>query len=191
MSSKYLDETGLATLWGIITGKFATQEELAEVTDTTYSLTKEGSTITLTDSNGVTYSVEDSDTTYDVATTTTDGLMSAADKTTVDGLEDALAAKVDTALLGVASGVATLDEDGLVPSEQLPSYVDDVIEGYYYNDAFYADADHKTLIAGETSKIYVDLETNYSYRYGGSTYVQITCTDLTALTTDEITAICA
>lgn len=30
--------------------------------------------------------------------------------------------------MGVAGGVATLDQEGKVPSSQLPSYVDDVIE---------------------------------------------------------------
>ena len=38
---------------------------------------------------------------------------------------------------GVASGVATLDSSGKVPSSQLPSYVDDVIEGYYHDNKFY------------------------------------------------------
>ena len=38
---------------------------------------------------------------------------------------------------GVASGVATLDSSGKVPSSQLPSYVDDVIEGYYHDGNFY------------------------------------------------------
>ena len=39
--------------------------------------------------------------------------------------------KLDASLKGVPNGVAELDADGLVPSSQLPSYVDDVIEGYY------------------------------------------------------------
>lgn len=39
--------------------------------------------------------------------------------------------KMDQSLKGVAGGVAELDSEGHVPSSQLPSYVDDVIEGYY------------------------------------------------------------
>lgn len=90
---------------------------------------------------------------------------------------------------GVANGVATLDSDGKVPSSQLPSYVDDVVEGYYYNGAFYKEAAHTTKITGETSKIYVDLSTNLSYRYSGTTYVLITSADLVALTNEEIDTI--
>ena len=39
--------------------------------------------------------------------------------------------KMDQSLKGVAGGVAELDSEGHVPASQLPSYVDDVIEGYY------------------------------------------------------------
>ena len=74
---------------------------------------------------------------------------------------------------GSANGVATLDSTGKVPSSQLPSYVDDVVEGYYYNGQFYTDSAHTQLITPETGKIYVDLDTNKSYRWGGTTYVEI------------------
>lgn len=74
---------------------------------------------------------------------------------------------------GSANGVATLDSTGKVPSSQLPSYVDDVIEGYYYNGQFYTDSAHTQLITPETGKIYVDLDTNKTYRWGGTTYVEI------------------
>lgn len=74
---------------------------------------------------------------------------------------------------GANSGVATLDSSGKVPTTQLPSYVDDVVEGYYYNDNFYEDSAHTELITPETSKIYVDLSTDTCYRWGGSAYVEI------------------
>ena len=74
---------------------------------------------------------------------------------------------------GSNGGVATLDNAGKVPSSQLPSYVDDVIEGYLYNGAFYTDSAHTDLITPESGKIYVDLHTNTTYRWGGSAYVQI------------------
>ena len=74
---------------------------------------------------------------------------------------------------GAANGVASLDSTGKVPSSQLPSYVDDVIEGYYYNGQFYTDSAHANLITPETGKIYVDLDTNKTYRWGGTTYVEI------------------
>lgn len=59
----------------------------AEDTNTTYTLTKSGNTITLTGSDGSTLSVTDSDTTYEEATTSKAGLMSAADKAKMDGIE--------------------------------------------------------------------------------------------------------
>ena len=76
-------------------------------------------------------------------------------------------------LKGAANGVAELDSNGKVPSSQLPSYVDDVIEGYYYNSKFYKEAAHTTEIAGETGKIYVDLSTDKTYRWSGSAYAEI------------------
>lgn len=74
---------------------------------------------------------------------------------------------------GSANGVATLDGNGKVPSNQLPSYVDDVIEGYYYGGKFYTDSAHTQLITPETGKIYVDINTSKAYRWSGSTYVEI------------------
>lgn len=79
-----------------------------------------------------------------------------------------LANKLDTSLKGSNNGLAELDANGKVPSLQLPSYVDDVIEGYYYNNKFYKEAAHTTEIAGETGKIYVDITTEKTYRWGGN-----------------------
>ena len=74
---------------------------------------------------------------------------------------------------GTANGVASLGADGRVPSSQLPSYVDDVIEGYYYNNQFYSDEAHQQQITPEKGKIYVDVDTNKTYRWGGTTYAQL------------------
>lgn len=86
---------------------------------------------------------------------------------------DKLSHYVPISVIGLAGGVASLDSTGKVPSSQLPSYVDDVIEGYYYNGNFYSDSAHTQLITPETGKIYVDLDTNKTYRWGGTTYVEI------------------
>jgi hypothetical protein len=65
---------------------------------------------------------------------------------------------------GIANGYAGLDGAGLVPSTQLPSYVDDVLEY----------ADFASLPAtGTTGKIYVTLDTNKIYRWSGTVYVEI------------------
>lgn len=76
-------------------------------------------------------------------------------------------------LKGTANGVAELDNTGKVLSSQLPSYVDDVIEGYLYNGAFYAESTHETEIPGVSGKIYVDLITNKTYRWSGSLFAEI------------------
>lgn len=66
--------------------------------------------------------------------------------------------------LGQPNGIATLDGSGQIPSSQLPSYVDDVLE-YSSRTNFPA--------TGETGKIYVATDTNLTYRWSGSTYVEI------------------
>ena len=67
-------------------------------------------------------------------------------------------------LKGATNGVAQLDANGLVPSSQLPSYVDDVLE-YSKKSSF--------PTTGQTGKIYVDTTTNLTYRWSGNAYVQI------------------
>lgn len=63
---------------------------------------------------------------------------------------------------GTADGYAELDGSGRVPSSQLPSYVDDVVE--HANLAAFP-------VTGEAGKIYVALDTNFTYRWSGSVYV--------------------
>ena len=73
-----------------------------------------------------------------------------------------------------ANKVLKLNASGLIDSAYLPSYVDDVIEGYFYNDAFYEEAAHTNAITGESGKIYVDLGGGRAiYRYSGSAFVEI------------------
>lgn len=84
---------------------------------------------------------------------------------------------------GAANGVAELDANGLVPASQLPSYVDDVIEGYYDSTLgkFYEESTHTTEIDGEAGKIYIDLTDAPSvstYRWSGSAFYKIVDEDL-------------
>lgn len=65
---------------------------------------------------------------------------------------------------GAALGVAELDSSGKVPQAQLPSYVDDVIE--FQNRTSFPGT-------GEDGKIYVAEDTNKTYRWSGTTYVEI------------------
>ena len=76
---------------------------------------------------------------------------------------------------GVANGVATLDTNGKVPTSQLPSYVDDVIDGYLFEGTFYYDSAWQEEITPDSGVIYIDRETNKTYRWGGDEvgYVEI------------------
>ena len=65
---------------------------------------------------------------------------------------------------GQANGVASLGSDGRVPSSQLPSYVDDVLE--FTNRAAFPQT-------GEDGKIYIAEDTNKQYRWSGTAYVEI------------------
>jgi hypothetical protein len=90
--------------------------------------------------------------------------------------QEALNEKVDTVALGVT--VATLVE-GKVPSNQLPSFVDDVLE-YADLTALNANADGK---GEETGKIYVTLDTSKVYRWSGSQYIEISPSEVTSVNT--------
>ena len=69
-----------------------------------------------------------------------------------------------TANKGAANGYVPLGSDSKIASTYLPSYVDDVLE--YANLAAFP-------ATGETGKIYVPLDTNKTYRWSGSAYVEI------------------
>ena len=71
---------------------------------------------------------------------------------------------IPTSQKGTASGVAELDANGKVPSAQLPGFVDDVLE-YAGRNNFPG--------TGEAGKIYVAADTNLTYRWTGSAYVEI------------------
>ena len=91
----------------------------------------------------------------------------------ITNLQTTLDSKLNASLKGAASGLAELDSSGKVPSSQLPSYVDDVIEGYLSSGKFYKESAHTTQITGETGKIYVDLSTSKTYRWSGSAFAEI------------------
>ena len=76
-------------------------------------------------------------------------------------------------LKGTANGLAELDSNGKVPASQIPGAVDEIKEGYLHDGKFYADDLYTEEIPGEADKIYVDLATNKTYRWGGSVFVEI------------------
>lgn len=103
-------------------------------------------------------------------------------QTNINNLEKKHEAFVATK--GKANGFASLDGNGLVPSSQLPSYVDDVIEVYATYDVsetgklsnikLYSDPDHANPITGESGKIYLNItqdEPSYQFRWSGTQFV--------------------
>lgn len=90
---------------------------------------------------------------------------------------------IPTTEKGAAGGVAELDSGGKVPANQLPSYVDDVVDAYIRTGATALGADWLSKTSGgaaltpESDKIYVILSEgeyqNKTYRWSGTTYAVI------------------
>lgn len=112
---------------------------------------------------------------------------------------DALEAKHDAfvATKGQANGFASLDANGTVPANQLPSYVDDIIDVYATYDKsatgeltniqLYSDAAHQNAITGEAGKIYINIangEPPYQFRWTGTIFARA---DAQVLILGEIT----
>ena len=195
--------------WDSLPDKFITNIKQGPKSIDRVILTKNTSSYSL--ENGV-YQVRDEIADIVAATKTTAGVMSAQDKINLDEtLPNAIAQEVQdrkdaisalesssnasikalekkhddfVATKGQANGFASLDGNGLVPSSQLPSYVDDVIEVYATYDVsetgklsnikLYSDPDHANPITGESGKIYLNItqgEPPYQFRWSGTQFV--------------------
>ena len=156
-------------------------------TNTTYTLTKSGSTITLEGSDGSSTAVSDDNTTY---TLSSFGITAtAAELNYMDGvtsnvqtqLNGKAASSHNHSAANITSGTLSADRiptitdgkiqsvsaskiTGTIPQSALPSYVDDVLE--YKNLEAFPDT-------GESGKIYVAQDTNKTYRWSGAAYVEI------------------
>jgi hypothetical protein len=76
----------------------------------------------------------------------------------------ASASYILTSSKGAANGVVPLNALSLIDSQYLPGYVDDIIEV----------ANYASLpVAGSTGVIYITLDDNYTYRWGGAVYVNV------------------
>lgn len=136
-------------------------------------------------------------------------------RTAIDGSINSVSGRVTTLETwkngignkGAANGVAGLDSTGKVPSTQLPSYVDDVIDlinfvssnptsGMTIGNKYYNTTSKKIFTATSTSagvestpeagKIYINIATNKTYRWSGSTMAEISAS--LALGTTSTTA---
>lgn len=133
--AKFLDANGLGHLWDIIKEHVSTAVATAKATIDAYTI------------NGKKIS--------------SNPTLSKGDLGLGNVTNDAQVKRTE---MGKANGVATLDSGGKVPSAQLPSYVDDVLE-YASKSSFPA--------TGETGKIYVSINDNKTWRWSGSAYVEI------------------
>lgn len=161
--------------------KFTDTTYKAANDETTLGLVKGGGDVTIT--NGVITVKDDS---HSHVINNVDGLQTALDgkvptTRTVNGhaltgnitLDAADVGAIAVILKGANNGVAELDSTGKVPSNQLPAFVDDVVEGYLNGGKFYKESAHTTQITGEAGKIYVDLTSLKTYRWSGTAFVVI------------------
>ena len=107
------------------------------------------------------------DITYD---NTDSGLTATNAKTAIDEVEQRVE-DIETSI-GQPDGICPLDNGGKVSSIYLPSYVDDVLE--------YADL-ASFPVTGETGKIYVALDTGKTYRWSGSSYQEVSPSDVNSV----------
>lgn len=95
-------------------------------------------------------------------------------------VDSAVAKKANSSHTHAAADITSVNASaitGIIDAKNLPSFVDDVIEGYYSNSKFYktksSDGAYTTEITGESGKIYVNLNDNKTYRWSGSAFVVI------------------
>ena len=110
---------------------------------------------------------------------------------------------VQASTIGQADGIASLDSNGKVPSSQLPSYVDDVVEAYprtgqtALSAGWLSTTSGGTALTPETGVIYVlmedsgDYATNTQFRWSGTSYVKLNDGGVSAITNAEIDTITA
>ena len=157
--------------------EIATDTEASTGTDTTRAINAKQLATKVTANAAITAGTA-TKVTYD-----TKGLVTAGGSLVAADIPDISATYVTTTRIGAANGVAGLGADGKVPSSQLPSFVDDVIDAYIVSGATPLSAGWLSLTEGgsvltpETGKIYVVLTDgvykNKTYRWSGSTYVEI------------------
>ena len=174
--SKITDVTATASELNVLDGITATTTELNYVDGVTSSIQTQLN-------NKVTANASITGGTATKVTYDSKGLVTGGTTLSASDIPDISATYVTVASKGVANGVASLDGDGKVPSSQLPSYVDDVVDAYIVSGATALSAGWLSATSGgsaltpETGKIYVVLSAgeylNKTYRWSGTTYVEI------------------
>lgn len=169
--------TGNSIVNAVIAGDAAVKVQIdsltGSITDVSSSLTSQidatNSTVSTLNTTVGTIQSDLTTAKSDIAQTKTDlSVVSGKVDQLVDSGESAASVSVKLndfiATKGQPEGLATLSAAGKIPEDQLPSYVDDVVE-----------AASKSALPtdGESGKIYVTTDTNLTYRWSGSAYVEI------------------
>ena len=114
-----------------------------------------------------------------------------------------LGGKVNSSLVGAASGICPLNASSKIDSTYLPSYVDDVVEAYARSGQTALSQNWLSATSGgsaltpETGKIYILMadsspySANDTFRWSGSTYVKLADGGVSAITNSEIDTILA
>ena len=110
----------------------------------------------------------------------------------LQGLQDNKAEKTEVAqsILDLVNALSLKADlvNGVVKSEQLPAFVKNVENAYYYNGQFYDDELHTILITPSTETVYIDITGggNNQYRWSGLAYVLMGTGQLVTITTDGL-----
>lgn len=176
---KFLDYDGLLYFWQQVKGKLnnkVDKEDGKQLSSNDYTTTEKNKLAGI--SSGAQANVIETVQLNGSSITPTDKTVNVQVSKSTVGLNNVTNdAQVKRSEMGHADGVATLDSAGKVPAAQLPSYVDDVIEGYYSGGKFYTSKDssgnYSGVITGETGKIYVNLNDSKTYRWSGTAYAVI------------------
>jgi hypothetical protein len=198
----FLNESGLTTLWAQIKAKFVAKVAGKQLSTEDFTTAYKDKLDSLKNATpGTNAPLMD-----DVATVGSSEAFAREDH-----IHPSDTTKLDVTLRGAVNGVASLDATGKVPSEQLPSYVDDVVElldmtdtapaSASDGDKYFNTTDLKIYTASGSTwgspedplrgVIYINLaeSTGLSYRWSGSVMTEITSNDLTPMTEAEILAI--
>lgn len=133
--------TDTGTLWMGISSSSLIQIKDNINTNTTYNLTKSGSTITLRGSDGSTFNVTDSNTVYGNATASAAGLMSAADKAKLDGIGGT------SSNYGTVDAALSADSTNPVQNKVIKSALDGKSDtGHTHDDRYYTESEINTKL---------------------------------------------
>lgn len=193
MAHKYLDDNGLLYFWQKIKVTFL------KVTDYVEPVQSDWNT---SDSSALSYIKNKP--TIPPGVIIDDALSTTSENAVQNKvITNALNSKISDSEKGSASGVCPLNASGKVDTSYLPSFVDDVIEGYPVTGAtplsagWLSETSGGSALTPEQDKIYIlmadsgSYSANSTFRWSGTTYVLLSDGNISAITNAEIDIILA